>query len=73
MRGKLYIPGSELFLIPWATYRKFTTDSGFNHCAAISYYSLVSTVPFLSLIASILGFVLVIVFMGAIYGNRPIY
>jgi len=54
--GKLHIPGSEIFLIPWATFRKFSADSGFNHCAAISYYSLVSTVPFLSLIASIFGF-----------------
>jgi membrane protein len=53
---KLYIPGSELVTIPWASYRKFVDDSGFNHCAAISYYSLVSTVPFLSLLASILGF-----------------
>jgi membrane protein len=56
MGGKLYIPGSELLLVPWTTYRKFSADSGFNHCAAISYYSLVSTVPFLSLIASIFGF-----------------
>jgi len=53
---KLHIPGSGILLIPWTTYAKFSADNGFNHCAAISYYSLVSTVPFLSLIASILGF-----------------
>jgi len=54
--AKRSFPGSQLFVILWATYREFSADSGFNHCAAISYYSLVSTVPFLSLLASILGF-----------------
>jgi len=54
--AKRSFPGSQVLVILWATYRKFSADSGFNHCAAISYYSLVSTVPFLSLLASILGF-----------------
>ena len=54
--AKRPFPGSQVFVILWTTYREFSADSGFNHCAAISYYSLVSTVPFLSLIASILGF-----------------
>ncbi len=54
--AKRSFPGSQVLEILWTTYRKFSADSGFNHCAAISYYSLVSTVPFLSLLASILGF-----------------
>lgn len=54
--GKWQFPGSRALSIVWTTYCEFSADSGFNHCAAISYYSLVSTVPFLSLLASILGF-----------------
>ena len=35
--------------------RNFARDGCFNHSAAISYYALLSVIPFLSLVASILG------------------
>ncbi len=35
--------------------RNFGRDGCFNHSAAISYYALLSVIPFLSLVASILG------------------
>ena len=35
--------------------RNFARDGCFNHSAAISYYALLSVIPFLSLVAAILG------------------
>ena len=42
----------------WRAARDFYVQNAFNDCAAISYYALLSIVPFLSLSAAVLGYLL---------------
>lgn len=43
--------GRALYVSAW----NFSADDGFNHCAAISYYAMLSVIPFLVLLAALLG------------------